>query len=120
MSADNDRNNVERCIHMLADAWNASDAAAFGALFTEEADYVASDGTWHKGRQTIVDMVHKALPASRVSVYGSITQRFYGNVAKAVFGWISIGDSRRGTITCLLVNSQGNWLIDSLHNTDVE
>ncbi|GAA3089533.1 SgcJ/EcaC family oxidoreductase [Nonomuraea salmonea] len=37
----------------LADAWNAGDATAYAALFTEDADYITFDGTHTEGRAAI-------------------------------------------------------------------
>jgi uncharacterized protein (TIGR02246 family) len=43
-----------RAIHQgMIDAWNAGDAAAFAAPFTEDADFVAFEGTRLKGRREI-------------------------------------------------------------------
>ena len=44
-----------RAIHQrMIDAWNAGDAAAFAAPFTDEANFVAFEGTHLKGRREIV------------------------------------------------------------------
>jgi uncharacterized protein (TIGR02246 family) len=37
----------------MIDAWNAGDGAAFAAPFTEDADFVAFEGTHLKGREEI-------------------------------------------------------------------
>ena len=42
------------------EAWGRGDAEAFGAAFTEDADYVIYTGTHYRGRRKIVD-VHDAL-----------------------------------------------------------
>ena len=43
-----------RAIHQrMIDAWNAGDAAAFAAPFTDEANFVAFEGTHLKGRREI-------------------------------------------------------------------
>jgi uncharacterized protein (TIGR02246 family) len=43
-----------RAIHQrMIDAWNAGDAAAFAVPFTDEADFVAFEGTHLKGRREI-------------------------------------------------------------------
>ncbi|WP_228809939.1 SgcJ/EcaC family oxidoreductase [Nocardia farcinica] len=38
--------------HDMLGAWTANDADAFGALFTEDSDYVSYDGTLARGRAT--------------------------------------------------------------------
>jgi uncharacterized protein (TIGR02246 family) len=46
--------NAIRAIHQrMIDAWNAGDAAAFAAPFTDDADFVAFEGTRLKGRRGI-------------------------------------------------------------------
>ncbi|MGH7874263.1 MAG: SgcJ/EcaC family oxidoreductase [Candidatus Binatia bacterium] len=46
---------VIRAIHQrMIDAWNAGDAVAFAAPFTDEANFVAFEGTRLKGRREIV------------------------------------------------------------------
>ncbi|HXL08597.1 MAG TPA: SgcJ/EcaC family oxidoreductase [Candidatus Bathyarchaeia archaeon] len=43
-----------RAIHRrMIDAWNAGDGAAFAAPFTDDADFVAWEGTHLKGRQEL-------------------------------------------------------------------
>jgi uncharacterized protein (TIGR02246 family) len=43
-----------RAIHQrMIDAWNAGDAEAFAAPFTDNADFVAFEGTHLKGRREI-------------------------------------------------------------------
>jgi uncharacterized protein (TIGR02246 family) len=46
--------NAIRAIHQrMIDAWNAGEGAAFAAPFTDEADFVAWEGTHLKGRQEL-------------------------------------------------------------------
>ena len=39
----------------LQDAWNRGDAAGYAALFTDDADFVAWNGSYGRGRQAIED-----------------------------------------------------------------
>jgi uncharacterized protein (TIGR02246 family) len=39
----------------LADSWNGHDGAAYAAVFTEDSDYIAYDGTHLKGRSQNAD-----------------------------------------------------------------
>jgi uncharacterized protein (TIGR02246 family) len=49
-----------RAIHQrMIDAWNAGDGAAFAAPFTDEADFVAWEGTHLKGRQQIASFTQR-------------------------------------------------------------
>jgi uncharacterized protein (TIGR02246 family) len=48
-----DEDTIRAIHHRMIDAWNAGDAAAFAAPFTNEADFVAFEGTHLKGRREI-------------------------------------------------------------------
>jgi uncharacterized protein (TIGR02246 family) len=53
-AADNsaDDEDAIRCIYQqMIDAWNAGDGAAFAAPFTDDANFVAFEGTRLKGQQ---------------------------------------------------------------------
>jgi uncharacterized protein (TIGR02246 family) len=39
----------------LQDAWNRGDAAGYASLFTDDADFVAWNGSYGRGRQAIED-----------------------------------------------------------------
>ena len=41
--------------HALQDAWNRGDAAGYASLFTDDADFVAWNGSRGRGRQAIED-----------------------------------------------------------------
>ncbi|WP_369011199.1 SgcJ/EcaC family oxidoreductase [Streptosporangium carneum] len=43
---------MERLFADFPAAWTAGDAQAFGALFTDDSDYVSYDGTIARGRRT--------------------------------------------------------------------
>jgi uncharacterized protein (TIGR02246 family) len=50
-----------RAIHQrMIDAWNAGDGAAFAAPFTDDADFVAWEGTHLKGRPEITSFHRRA------------------------------------------------------------
>ncbi|MHB1423271.1 MAG: SgcJ/EcaC family oxidoreductase [Gemmataceae bacterium] len=46
---------IRACLEQLATAWERGDADAFAAAFTEDADYIAFDGTHWKGRREIAE-----------------------------------------------------------------
>jgi uncharacterized protein (TIGR02246 family) len=51
-----------RAIHQrMIDAWNAGDGAAFAGPFTDDADFVAWEGTHLKGRQEIALFTQRIL-----------------------------------------------------------
>jgi uncharacterized protein (TIGR02246 family) len=56
----NDEPAISALLQALVDAWGRGDGEAFGALFTEDADYVAFNGYHMKGRRQIA-AVHQQL-----------------------------------------------------------
>ena len=55
-----------RAIHQrMIDAWNAGDAAAFAAPFTDEAGFVAFEGTHLKGRREIASFHQRIFDSGR-------------------------------------------------------
>ena len=61
----------------LQDAWNRGDAAGYGALFTDDADFVAWTGAHGRGRQVIED-AHRRLfdgPLAGSGWFWSMTTR---------------------------------------------
>lgn len=112
---------VTALVQRVVDAWNCGDAAAFAAHFTPNADYVGADGVLRQGRQAIEEMRRTAEEAPRVAIEGPVTVRSHLDVWIALFRWSSqetTGAVRRGLITCAVVNQGGQWLVDSLHNTN--
>ncbi|MFB9365959.1 SgcJ/EcaC family oxidoreductase [Kitasatospora albolonga] len=55
-----DRQPVTEVLARLVDAWARHDADAYGAEFTEDADYVTYVGTHYRGRRDIVES-HRVL-----------------------------------------------------------
>lgn len=49
-----DETAVRAVVQKYVDAREAKDPKAIEALFTEEADQLVSDGTWRRGRETLV------------------------------------------------------------------
>jgi uncharacterized protein (TIGR02246 family) len=48
-----DETAIRALFQRLLDAWGRGDGTAYGNLFTEDADYIAFDGTNTQGRQAI-------------------------------------------------------------------
>jgi uncharacterized protein (TIGR02246 family) len=61
---DGDRHRIEALLVAVSEAWNAGDADAYGALFTEDASYVPVTGALARGRRQITD-AHRELFARR-------------------------------------------------------
>lgn len=107
-------------------AWNQADAEAFGAAFTEDADYVIFVGTHYRGRKIITDMHatlwRKYLKGSRL--LGHITDIHFVTADVAVV--TSVGRvlksrfSRRKpdkTQTFVAVRQGTDWKFAAFQNT---
>ncbi|SDY13289.1 conserved hypothetical protein [Amycolatopsis xylanica] len=112
----------------LVAAWNEGDAAAYGRLFTEDADYVTFFGMNMPGREAI-EASHRALfegPLKGLKLgggTGEVKVRFVRpDVAIVVAGGGSSldgADFRASTVTYVLVRDNGEWRIASFQNTRV-
>ncbi|MEO6087096.1 MAG: SgcJ/EcaC family oxidoreductase [Umezawaea sp.] len=113
----------------IAEAWNAGNAAAFAANFTEDADYINYFGVNTPGREAI-ESTHHALFAgplkgSKLTGTGEPPKiRFpRPDVAIAVLGGGSTvtGDTpdpaRASTVTYVLVRDDDRWRVTSFQNT---
>ena len=114
----------------LVAAWGAGDAEAYGALFTEDADYVAFDGVNQKGREAIIaghkPLFERFLKGSTLTGGLVSVCLLAPNVALAhAVG--SILDSGRRTPkaerlssqTLLAIKENGTWRFRAFHNTRV-
>jgi uncharacterized protein (TIGR02246 family) len=115
---------VEDCLERIRAAWNAGDARAFAASFTEDATYVVFLGEALIGRAEIeanyVDVFAKWQKGTRMAVTG-LRKTPLGAAAAVVLtaGGIGTGESipydKLQTFT--LVRRDGRWLCAAFHNT---
>ncbi|MFI9405899.1 SgcJ/EcaC family oxidoreductase [Nocardia sp. NPDC052316] len=110
-----------------AQAWQDGDAAAFAALFTEDADYVTWFGTHAKGRQQIheshIPVLTKYLKNTRLD--GEITSLRFLTPDVALIhaeGAVLKGKRRRNrrntkVQTTVVVRTDGDWQIAAFQNT---
>jgi len=125
--------DVRAVLGRLTEAWNSADAAAYGRLFTEDADYVTFFGLNFPGREAI-ESSHRALfegPLKGSKLTGrlgaSAKVRFIRpDVAVAVVGGGSsvsgadiTDEGRESTVSFVLVQEDGEWLITAFQNTRV-
>jgi uncharacterized protein (TIGR02246 family) len=125
--------DVRAVLGRLTQAWNEGDAAAYGRLFTEDADYVTFFGLNMPGRAQI-ENGHRALfegPLKGSKLTGRLDVetkvRFVRpDVAIAVTGGGSsltgadtTDDGRASTVSFVLVREDGEWLITAFQNTRV-
>jgi uncharacterized protein (TIGR02246 family) len=123
---------VNAVLEQLTDAWNAGDAAAYAALFTEDADYVTFFGMNFPGRE-VIESSHRALfegplkGSKLTGAPGAAKVRFVRpDVAIVVVGGGSsltggttTDAGRESTLTFVLVGTDDGWRIASFQNTRV-
>jgi uncharacterized protein (TIGR02246 family) len=115
----------------LTEAWNAGDAATYGSLFTEDADYITFFGLNMPGRKAIEEG-HRALfegplKGSRLTGNGGAKIRFVrADVAIAVVGGGSsleggakTDPGRESVLTFVVVREDDGWKFASFQNTRV-
>ncbi|MCG5220857.1 SgcJ/EcaC family oxidoreductase [Streptosporangium sp. KLBMP 9127] len=111
----------------LAEAWNAGDATAYAALFTEDADYITFDGTHSEGRAAI-ESSHRRLFAGPLK--GSTMSASNGRtkVKPLADGAVLVlsgggtalaGEHRESMVTFTAVSTPEGWRFASFQNTRV-
>ncbi|MEU4410529.1 SgcJ/EcaC family oxidoreductase [Streptosporangium sp. NPDC023963] len=111
----------------LAEAWNAGDATAYAALFTEDADYIVFNGAHIEGRAAI-ESSHRPLfdgplkgstmsmPDDRIKV------KPLADTAVLVIsegGTDLAGELRTSIVSFTAVSTPGGWRFASFQNTRV-
>ena len=108
-------------------AWTAGDAAAYGACFTEDSDYVSYDGTHARGRQAMVAnhdrLFRGVLTGSALVGRVESTRYLRPDVAvlhatgSVLMPWrASLPERRLSRQTLVAVREDGVWQIAALHN----
>ncbi|MCE7981507.1 MAG: SgcJ/EcaC family oxidoreductase [Caldilinea sp. CFX5] len=125
-----DESAVRHLFQQLMAAWAAGDADAYGALFTEDADYIAFDGVNAKGRAAIVashkPLFERFLKGSYLTGDLVSLRKLAPNVilAHAVGSIVDPGRStpkpeRLSSQTLIAVQEQDEWRFRAFHNTRV-
>jgi uncharacterized protein (TIGR02246 family) len=108
----------------LAEAWNAGDATAYAALFTEDADYITFDGNLTQGRDAI-ESSHRWLfegPLKGSTMAAPADTRFKRLADGAVLvistgGTTLNGELRTSTVSFTAVRTPQGWRFASFQNT---
>jgi uncharacterized protein (TIGR02246 family) len=116
---------LRRLFDSTIEAWNRADAEAFGAAFTEDADYITFVGTHYRGRAKIADahdaLWRKYLKGSRL--VGHITGIRFPTPDTAVL--TAVGKVRRNRFssakpdkaqTYAAVRHDDGWRFTAFHN----
>ncbi len=111
----------------LEQAWNRADGPAFGAEFTDDADFVDIRGVHHRGRvaietghQAILDTIYRgstvgyAVETTRLLGTGSIVA-VVGARLDAPAG--PMAGTNRSRLTATLVPVDDRWAVTTFHNT---
>ncbi|MFB9239177.1 SgcJ/EcaC family oxidoreductase [Plantactinospora siamensis] len=122
---------VRATLSRIAEAWTAGDPDRYAALFTEDADYTAFDGTRMAGRRAIADG-HRALFAgimrgSRMTMRPPDIRFVADDVAVActvggiIMSWqrgrTAPSAKRLSAVTFVLVRHEGDWSVTAFQNT---
>jgi uncharacterized protein (TIGR02246 family) len=125
-----ERAPIEALFNGLITAWTRGDADAYGRLFSDDADYVAFDGSHQHGRRAIAES-HRALfggPLRGSRMEGAITDLKFiapdvavlhaeGNTA---FSWQKGFDPKRRSIQTFVARREGGaWQFVAFHNTRI-
>ena len=108
-------------------AWNAADGAAFGALFTEESDFVNIRGEHHRGSVAIA-RGHQGLFDT---IYAGSRVRYEPELARSVAPGTIVALAAatlevpagplqgvlNARMTVVITEQDGRWLITAFHNT---
>ncbi|HEY3882038.1 MAG TPA: SgcJ/EcaC family oxidoreductase [Trebonia sp.] len=119
----------------LQDAWNRGDAAGYASLFTDDADFVAWNGSYGRGRQAIEDghrrLFDGPLAGSRMTLVDDAESappeslRFVRpDVAIMVIsGVVTLADQsatapdHQSVQTFVLTKNVNRWRVAAFHNT---
>ncbi|MEV4224652.1 SgcJ/EcaC family oxidoreductase [Nonomuraea sp. NPDC049725] len=123
MSADAE---IVTMLTRLAGAWNAGDATAYAALFTEDADYITFAGTDSRGREEIESshrwLFEGPLKGSTMPAPGDVLVKPLADGAVLVIargGTSAGGDLRDSVVSFTAVRTAEGWRFASFQNTRV-
>jgi uncharacterized protein (TIGR02246 family) len=124
-----EKETIHTAVVRQADAWNAHDARAYAALFSEDCDVVNVVGWWWRGRAELeaklATAFTQAFRDSRL-VFADVTIRELApGVALAHARWTMSGakmppgmpEPKEGIQTLTLVRQNDRWLISGFQNT---
>jgi uncharacterized protein (TIGR02246 family) len=120
----------------LQDAWNRGDAAGFASLFTDDADFVAWNGQYGQGRQSIEDghrpLFDGPLAGSRIVLVGDDAESARAESLRFIRPDVAImvtsgavtlasqsatGPDHESVQTFVLSKNGSYWRVAAFHNT---
>ncbi|MGW3350220.1 SgcJ/EcaC family oxidoreductase [Nonomuraea rubra] len=122
-----DTARIEELFADFMAAWTANDAEAFGALFTDDSDYVSYDGTIARGRalhQHNHDQLFRGVLAGSALVGDLESVRYLTPDVAVAYGTASVLMPWRSTLpkrrlsrqTIVVVRTEAGWKIGAIHN----
>lgn len=125
LTADDTR--IRELFQAFMQAWTDNDARAFGALFTDDSDYVSYDGTIARGRQRHEhnhDLLFRGVLADSALVGDLESIRYVTPDVAVVHGTASVlmpwrrrlPRRRLSRQTIVLVRTSAGWRISAIHN----
>ncbi len=122
-----DEDAIRAIHHKMIDAWNAGDATAFIAPFTDDADFVAFEGTHLKGREEMT-LFHRRIFETVVKgsrITGDVKFVRFMSPAQAVMhsfiayapaGQPEATPSRDSMQLTVVSKRDGEWRVEALVN----
>ncbi len=130
-----DEGAIRALLAKLAESWDRSDATAYGSGFTPDADYIAFDGTYLKGREAVMrshddlfEFFNTVFQGSRLVGESSSIRFLTPDVAlvhatgAVLFPWQkAVAADRRSVNTSVVLRQpDGSWLVAAFQNTRVK
>lgn len=128
-----DQAAIQRTLDRFLSAWNVHDAHAFAATFTEDADFTNVRGMHARGRENVeafhapvfAGIFKESHQTAKVRSIRFLTPKLAQvdvdwemTGAKALDG--SARTYRKGLLAWVMARqSDGDWLIEVMHNTDL-
>jgi len=107
---------VREMVKRYADARDVSDPKAIGALFTDDADQLVSNGEWRRGRDALVrGMLSSSARETGKRVLAVESVRFVGSDVAIADARYEIGDGKMWS-TFIMKRGSGGWRIEAIRN----
>ena len=107
---------VREMVKRYADARDLSDPKAIGALFSDDADQLVSNGEWRRGREVLVrGMLSSSARETGKRVLAVERVRFLGADVAIADARYEIGD-RKMWSSFIMKRGSGGWRIEAIRN----
>ena len=130
ISQSQDEVAVRRLYEQMMEGWNRGSAEMFAAPFTENADFIAFDGTHFKGRREI-EVSHQALfekwlkgtrlvgEVTGVRFVASDVAVMHARGSTIMQGRAYPSPERDSIQTLIATRHETTWLVEAFHNTRI-